>query len=152
MTELDETLDNKFDLERFVSAQKDHYEAAISELRAGEKVTHWLWFIFPQLYELGKSEKAKRFGIRSLEEAKAYLDHPLLGERLRECSEELLKIQGKSAEQIMHHPDDAKLRSSMTLFSIAAGEGSIFRRVLNKYFEGKGDEKTTGILGVDLGF
>src|SRR5438105_3165014 len=118
--------DDRYDLERFVSAQEGVYERANAELRAGRKRTHWMWFIFPQIRGLGTSEMSARFAISSLDEARAYLAHEVLGPRLRESTEIVAAQTGKTADDIFGYPDDLKFHSSMTLFSSAAEEGSIF--------------------------
>ncbi|HTH52526.1 MAG TPA: DUF1810 domain-containing protein, partial [Edaphobacter sp.] len=133
---------DKHDLERFLDAQSGVYEQACAELRAGKKRTHWMWFIFPQIQGLGSSEMAVRYAISSLEEAKAYLEHPLLGSRLRECVGIVLKLEGKSVEEIFGYPDNLKFHSSMTLFAQAATmseEDLVFSQALDKYFSGKED-------------
>ena len=135
------------DLERFLTAQASTYDAALAELRAGRKRTHWMWFVFPQLRGLGRSETARFYGIASLAEARAYLDHEVLGTRLVQCAEALLPHEGKSAREIMGSPDDVKLRSSMTLFAAVAGEGSVFSEVLDRFFDGQPDPLTLGALG-----
>jgi uncharacterized protein (DUF1810 family) len=134
------------DLERFVEAQAGVYEHALAELVAGRKRTHWMWFVFPQLAGLGRSTTAQRFAIRDLDEARAYLAHPVLGPRLAECAAALLPHAGRTAEQILGHPDDLKLRSSMTLFARAADEPGDFERVLKLYYDGP-DEQTLALLG-----
>jgi uncharacterized protein (DUF1810 family) len=135
-----------FDLRRFVDAQADVYEAALAELKAGRKRTHWMWFIFPQLTGLASSVMAQRYAIRSRLEALAYLRHPILGPRLHECAEALLKIDGWTAEQIMGYPDYLKLRSSMTLFAAVAEAASPFATVLERYFPDGRDEYTLKYL------
>jgi uncharacterized protein (DUF1810 family) len=135
-----------FDLARFVEDQSSSYDAALAELRAGQKRTHWMWFIFPQVAGLGFSHMARLYAIRSRAEARAYLDHPILGERLRECVEALLGVEGRSAEQIMGDPDFLKLQSSMTLFAEVSPTDSRFKRVLQKYFAGGRDKKTLDFL------
>ena len=135
-----------FDLSRFIEAQRGVYEQALAELEQGRKQSHWMWFIFPQIDGLGSSSTAKHYAIKSVAEAKAYLEHPLLGARLVKCCEALLNIRGKSASQIFGFPDDLKLRSCATLFSRVAGEGSVFSRVLDQYFEGKPDQRTIELL------
>lgn len=131
-----------FNLERFVAAQAAVYHQVRAELRAGRKRTHWIWFIFPQIAGLGSSSTSVHFAIQSLEEARAYLQHPLLGPRLVECVETLLHLEGRTASEIFPFPDDLKLRSSLTLFECAAGPGSVFSRGLEKYFNGSRDERT----------
>ncbi len=138
--------EDSFALERFIRAQADVYGRAISELRSGRKRTHWMWFIFPQLEGLGHSSAAIFYAIKSIAEARAYLNHAVLGPRLRECAEAVLAIEGQTASEIFQYPDDLKLRSSMTLFAAAAEPGSVFLRVLEKYFAGKQDERTLQLL------
>mgnify|MGYP001390796071 CR=1 FL=1 len=137
---------DKFDLERFVFQQEDSYQFALSEIKAGKKSSHWMWFIFPQIDGLGYSSMARRYSIKSLDEAKAYLEHPILGPRLKECAEALMEIEGKTAEEIFGFPDVLKLKSSMTLFEKAVGENSVFSSVLEKYFNGTRDSLTLDIL------
>jgi uncharacterized protein (DUF1810 family) len=134
------------DLDRFVSAQASIYNQALGEIRSGQKRTHWIWFIFPQIEGLGHSSTSMHYAIRSLEEARAYLQHPLLGPRLIECSEAVLAVQGRTASDILSYPDDLKLRSSMTLFERVAEPGSVFGRVLDRYFQGSRDERTLQLL------
>jgi uncharacterized protein (DUF1810 family) len=122
------------DLNRFVSAQAGVYEEALAELKAGRKRTHWMWFVFPQIAGLGTSPTAQRYAIASLDEARAYLAHPVLGPRLRESAHALLELAGKSAEEIFGSPDDLKLRSSMTLFARAADDPDVFTAVLDRYY------------------
>jgi len=136
----------EFDLERFVSAQEGVYADTLAELRSGRKRTHWMWFIFPQIDGLAMSATSKRYAIRSLAEARAYLDHPILGPRIIECCETLLALEGRSAAEIFGYPDDLKLRSSMTLFSIADPALAVFHSVLDKYFIGMPDERTIQIV------
>jgi len=135
-----------FDLQRFVSAQESVMTRVLAELRAGAKRSHWMWFVFPQIAGLGSSEMAQRYALRSLEEAKAYLAHPVLGERLRDCTAIVAGLEGRSAREIFGWPDDLKLRSSMTLFSRAAADPAPFVAVLEKYFEGKPDDATLARL------
>jgi uncharacterized protein (DUF1810 family) len=135
-----------YDLERFVAAQEDTYTRALAELRGGYKQSHWMWFIFPQIRGLGNSFNTKFYAIKSVEEAKQYLQHPVLGRRLLECTEAVLSTEGRSASEIFGYPDDVKLRSSMTLFAAVAGAYSVFSRVLEKYFNGEGDKKTLQLL------
>ena len=135
-----------FDLERFVSAQRPVYGTVLAELRAGRKRTHWMWFVFPQVLGLGHSATSTHYAIRSLEEARRYLDHPVLGARLVECVEAILAVEGRSASHIFGYPDDLKLGSSMTLFAEAAGPDSVFARVLGKYFDGRRDSQTLELL------
>ncbi len=135
-----------FDLERFVEAQNNNYEDAINEIYNGKKVSHWMWYVFPQLKDLGKTDTAKFFGISSLGEAEAYLKHPLLGKRLIAISEVLLKHQNKTANEIFGKPDDLKLRSCMTLFSQTENAPDIFEKVLDVFYNGEKDVRTLGIL------
>jgi uncharacterized protein (DUF1810 family) len=136
------------DLQRFVSAQDGVHEQALAELRAGRKTSHWMWFVFPQLAGLGSSSMAQRYAIGSLAEARAYLEHPVLGPRLVECAQAVLTHPERTARQVMGTPDDAKLRSSMTLFGLAADEEPVFQRVLDVFFDGEGDSRTVGLLSV----
>jgi uncharacterized protein (DUF1810 family) len=122
-----------YELERFVQAQQPVYAQVIEELRAGRKRSHWMWFIFPQIKGLGRSEMAKHYAISSKDEAVAYLAHPVLGPRLEQCAELVLAIQGKTLNEIFGDPDDLKFHSSMTLFASAAGPVSTFQACLNKY-------------------
>jgi uncharacterized protein (DUF1810 family) len=135
-------LQKGYDLERFVEAQKGIYEQVTSELRAGRKRSHWMWFIFPQSAGLGHSETAQRYAISSLAEAAAYLKHPVLGPRLRECTRLVVDVEGRSIDQILGYPDDLKFRSSMTLFARAGAEEGEFREALEKYFDGVPDPLT----------
>jgi uncharacterized protein (DUF1810 family) len=123
-------------LDRFVEAQDGVYDDALAELSAGHKRTHWMWFVFPQIAGLGSSPTAQRYAIRSLDEARAYLAHPVLGPRLRACAEALLAVQSRSAREILGSPDDLKLRSSMTLFARAADDPALFQAVLDRYYDG----------------
>ena len=136
------------DLERFVNAQdaRGTYASAVDELRAGRKTSHWMWFVFPQIAGLGMSETSRRYAISSLEEARAYLAHPILGARLRECARILAESNGMTAEDIFGPVDAMKLRSSMTLFARAAPEERLFRDVLDRYFGGVADDATDALL------
>ncbi|MBD3784880.1 MAG: DUF1810 domain-containing protein [Micrococcales bacterium] len=140
------------DLSRFVAAQDAGgvYETALAELRAGRKRSHWMWFVFPQVAGLGRSATAQWFGVRGLAEARAYLEHPVLGPRLAECVEALLALGGSDPVAVLGGIDAVKLRSSMTLFAAAAGKGcdGPFRVVLEQYFGGEEDPATLGMLGV----
>jgi uncharacterized protein (DUF1810 family) len=131
-----------FDLERFVTAQEPVYRDVIAELRDGRKRSHWMWFVFPQLRGLGGSAMAARYGISSLEEADAYLRHPVLGPRLRECTQLVNGVQGRSVGEIFGSPDDLKLCSSMTLFARAADDNADFVALLDKFYDGRYDERT----------
>lgn len=141
--------DDPFDLGRFVAAQDADgtYPRAVAELRAGAKTSHWMWFVFPQVAGLGLSATSVRYAIDGLPEARAYLAHPVLGPRLEECANILLGVSGKSAAAILGPVDEAKLRSSMTLFAYADPEREVFRAVLKKYFDGQEDDATTSRLG-----
>ncbi|MBB4658342.1 DUF1810 domain-containing protein [Parvularcula dongshanensis] len=134
--------DDPYDLERFVDAQLPAYARALGELRGGEKQTHWIWYIFPQIAGLGSSPTAQRFAIKSLEEAAAYLAHDVLGARLRECTEAVLAHEGRSANAIFGHPDDLKFKSSMTLFERAAAEPDLYARALDTFYGGERDAET----------
>lgn len=134
------------ELDRFVDAQLDTYERALKEIRSGRKRTHWMWFIFPQIAGLGSSPTAQHYAIRSRAEAEAYLRHPVLGARLIECAEALVGLEGGSAAEVFGFPDDRKLRSSATLFAEVSPTGSVFERLLDKYFGGQRDEKTLQLL------
>jgi len=129
-------------LKRFVDAQNPVYEHVLAELRKGEKEEHWMWFIFPQLRGLGHSHMATAFGVASRQEAEAYLEHPVLGPRLRECTHLVNRIEGRSIHQIFGHPDDLKFRSSMTLFASVAPDNQVFQEALRKYFAGQPDPLT----------
>ncbi|MDT5006396.1 MAG: hypothetical protein QOJ24_3572 [Mycobacterium sp.] len=135
-----------YDLQRFVDAQGRVYDTVVAELRGGRKRTHWMWFVFPQLRGLGSSPTAMRFAISSIDEARAYLDHELLGARLRECADLVRRIDGRTAEEIFGWPDDMKLRSSMTLFARAADDNAEFVAVLDKFYEGEEDPATLARL------
>ena len=137
-----------YDLNRFVEAQKQSYDRALAEIRDGQKQTHWMWYIFPQMEGLGASSMAQRYSISSLAEAEAYLEHPLLGARLRECAEAVLGVEGRSARAVFGSPDDLKLRSSATLFALVSPAGSVFHRLLDTYFEGEPDRQTLRLLGL----
>lgn len=139
--------DDTHDLARFIEAQARVYGNVLAELRNGRKRTHWMWFIFPQLDGLGFSPTAKFFAIRNLDEARQYLQHPLLGARLLECSQLVLGIRDRTVSEIFGYPDDLKLRSCMTLFSCVAAPGSVFGRVLEYCFEGRRDTMTLELLG-----
>lgn len=130
------------DLKRFVDAQQPIYDRALAELRAGHKQSHWMWFVFPQIAGLGRSAMAQRYAIADLDEAKAYLQHPLLGPRLEQCAQALLQHSDRTALQMLGSPDDLKLHSSMTLFAAAAPERAIFQRVLDAFYGGEADRQT----------
>lgn len=136
-------------LERFIQAQEHDFQTALAEVRAGYKCSHWMWYIFPQLKGLGFSSTAQFYGINGKEEAKAYLEHPVLGARFREITSMLLILERKSAVEIFGHTDAMKLRSSMTLFNAVANGEDIFQKVLNKYYDGKADGRTLAMLSHD---
>jgi uncharacterized protein (DUF1810 family) len=129
-------------LKRFLEAQARDYEIALAEIRAGRKRSHWMWYIFPQIKGLGFSSTSQRFAIRDLKEAQAYLRHPVLGARLVEITQTLLKLEGNNAQQVFGSPDDLKLKSCMTLFAAVPGTDPVFGQVLQKYFQGKNDPHT----------
>jgi uncharacterized protein (DUF1810 family) len=134
------------DLHRFLTAQEPTYNTVLAELRAGRKSSHWIWFIFPQIAGLGHSAMAQQYAIASLDEAKAYLQHPVLGQRLRECTQLMLNVTGRSAEEIFPYPDNLKFRSCMTLFMAATTDNKMFQDALLKYFDGKPDPLTLDLL------
>ncbi len=139
-----------FDLSRFTEAHKHDYERALREIRNGRKETHWMWYIFPQIHGLGDSSMSLFYAIRNLDEAAAFLADPYLGMNLREISEALLTLETNRPQDVFYWPDDMKLRSCMTLFSLVdKEENSVFSRVLDKYFGGKQDSKTLEILGIN---
>lgn len=135
-----------YNLHRFLDAQERVYGTVIDELRAGRKSSHWIWFIFPQIVGLGHSGMAQQFAMGSLDEAKTYLQHPVLGPRLRGCTQLVLDTNGRSAEEIFGYPDHLKFRSCMTLFMTAAPDNALFKAALLKYFNGKPDQLTLDIL------
>jgi uncharacterized protein (DUF1810 family) len=139
--------DQSFDLNRFLEAQESIYGTALAELKNGRKLSHWMWFVFPQIDGLGNSPTAKRYAIKSIDEAKAYLNHPLLGARLTECTKALLDIKGLSAADIFGYPDDLKFCSSMTLFESVASHNSLFSEAIDQYFGGERDARTLAIAG-----
>jgi uncharacterized protein (DUF1810 family) len=139
--------ENAFDLARFVDAQQGVYDRAVAEICSGQKRSHWMWFVFPQYQGLGASSTSKYFAIRSLDEARAYLAHPVLGRRLVECAEALIGMNGRTAHEIFGSPDDLKLRSSATLFASVAPAGSVFHQVLDRYFGGQPDPATLRLIG-----
>lgn len=135
-----------YDLTRFLQAQERTYEVAIGEIRGGRKRSHWMWFIFPQYEGLGSSSTSRRYAIRSIAEADAYLRHPILGPRLLECAEAALGIDNKSAREVFGSPDDLKLKSCATLFDQVSPPESVFKRLLEKYYRGEPDERTLRLL------
>ena len=140
-------MDDPHDLERFVTAQEPVIATVRDELRAGRKRSHWMWFVFPQLRGLGTSSMAERFGIASLAEARAYLAHPVLGPRLRECCSLMLEVPGRSANAILGSPDDLKFRSCVTLFSLAQPQEPLFRACLDRFYGGEPDPRTLALCG-----
>ena len=140
-----------YDLNRFVQAQQDDHEQALAEIRSGRKRSHWMWYIFPQLHGLGFSSTAQYYAIKSIEEARAYLAHPILGPRLLQCAEAVVGVEGRSATEIFGSPDDLKLRSCATLFASVSPAGSVFDRLLEKYYGGERDVKTLQLLEIAEG-
>ncbi len=134
-------------LERFIDAQESVYETVRAELAAGKKRSHWMWFIFPQLKGLGRSDTARFFGIDGRDEAVAYWRHPVLGARLKACTQLVARHEEKTAFEILGSPDDVKLKSCMTLFAVVAPGESVFSEVLQRYFEGERDVATLDLLG-----
>jgi uncharacterized protein (DUF1810 family) len=139
-------MQDPFALQRFVEAQDRVYEQVLRELGAGRKTSHWMWFVFPQVAGLGTSPMAARYAIGSRAEATAYAENPVLGPRLRECTEAVIAVEGRTAHQIFGSPDDLKFRSCMTLFSLCAPDRELFRAALDKYFDGAGDGVTERLL------
>jgi uncharacterized protein (DUF1810 family) len=139
------------DLERFVQAQRAMYAQALAELCDGRKRSHWMWYVFPQFEGLGSSPMSRRYAIRSTAEAVAYLAHPVLGHRLSECAAALLALEGRTATEILGFPDDAKLKSCLTLFACVSPAGSIFEQLLGKYFGGERDAETLRLAGRSRG-
>jgi uncharacterized protein (DUF1810 family) len=138
--------DDPHNLARFVQAQERSYAHALAEIKRGRKESHWMWYIFPQFLGLGHSETSRRYSIKSVAEAKTYLQHPILGPRLVECCEATVAVEGRSAHQIFGSPDDLKLNSCATLFAHVSPTGSVFHRLLDKYFDGTPDDKTRHLL------
>jgi uncharacterized protein (DUF1810 family) len=141
--------DDPFDLNRFVEAQQGDFERALAEIRGGRKRSHWMWYIFPQIDGLAFSATSKHYAIKSSAEARAYLAHPVLGPRLLECAETAVGVEGRSATEVFGSPDDLKLRSCATLFASVSPPGSVFDRLLDKYYGGERDQKTLRLLGTD---
>jgi uncharacterized protein (DUF1810 family) len=141
-------VNDPYDLNRFVQAQKNDYARALAEVRGGRKRSHWMWYIFPQFDGLGHSSMSTRYSIKSAAEAEAYLQHPVLGPRLLDCCEAVLGVEGRTAHEIFGSPDDFKLRSCATLFARVSPAGSVFDRLLDKYFQGARDDKTLRLMGV----
>ncbi len=140
-----------FQLRRFETAQEGVYRQALSELHAGRKRSHWMWFVFPQVDGLGSSPTARNYAIKGRDEAEAYLMHPVLGARLNECCEALLQLEDDDATRVLGQPDDLKLRSSMTLFAAVTSPGSVFEQVLAKFYGGEPDPRTVALLGYPQG-
>lgn len=140
--------DDPHNFSRFVQAQEEDYEQALAEIRSGRKRSHWMWYIFPQFAGLGFSAMSQRYAIKSRAEAEAYLRHPVLGPRLVGCTEAALGVEGRSAVEIFGSPDDLKLKSCATLFARVAPQGSVFDRLLAKYFQGERDGQTLRLLGI----
>jgi uncharacterized protein (DUF1810 family) len=136
-----------FDLKRFLQAQECVYTQALSEVRDGRKRSHWMWYIFPQYDGLGLSSTSTRYAIKSVAEAEAYLRHPILGPRLVECCEAAISVEGLSATEVFGSPDDMKLRSCATLFASVSSAGSVFERLLDRYFQGARDNTTLRLIG-----
>ena len=143
---IDQPLDDRFNLQRFLTAQDPVFETVRTELREARKRTHWMWFIFPQINGLGRSPTSKYFALSSKEEAQAYLSHPILGPRLMECTRLIAQIEGRTIGEILGSPDDLKFKSSMTLFAAATPDNRIFLAALEKYFAGENDEATLSRL------
>ena len=139
-------LDSDFDADRFLFAQQDIYSTALAELKNGCKQSHWMWFVFPQLAGLGRSETARYYALSNLTAARQYLNHPVLGARLLECSQAILAVEGRTVQQMLGFPDNLKLHSCMTLFALVCPDGSIFQQVLDKYFAGARDVGTLALL------
>lgn len=139
--EVTEMQDNKQSLDRFIKAQEWDYENALAEIKEGHKRSHWIWYIFPQIQGLGYSSMSQFYAIKDITEARAYIEHPVLGQRLIEISGELLKLPSNDAEDVMGYPDDMKLKSCMTLFSLVS-DNSVFQKVLDKFFDGEKDRFT----------
>lgn len=136
----------KDDLERFLTAQQNYYKIALQEIQAGQKKSHWMWFIFPQIAGLGYSGTAQYYAIKDLNEAREYMEDTILGRNLIEISQTLLDLDSNDAAEVMGWPDNLKLKSSMTLFALAAPECKVFQQVLDKFFGGEKDQKTIDIL------
>lgn len=138
-----------YNLKRFLGAQATIYEKVLAELKAGQKRSHWIWYIFPQYQGLGFSAMSQKYAIQSLDEARAYLNHPVLGDRLIECTTTVLGITGRSAYQIFGSPDDLKLRSCATLFAVVSPADSLFVQLLDRFYHGQRDPKTLQLLGLE---
>jgi uncharacterized protein (DUF1810 family) len=136
-----------YNLGRFLQAQEEDYERALAEIVGGRKRSHWMWYIFPQLDGLGVSSTSRHYAIKGLDETRAYLEHPILGTRLQECAEAVVRLEGRTAREIFGSPDDLKLRSCATLFDRVSPPGSVFDRLLAKYYQGRRDDQTLRLLG-----
>lgn len=141
-------MSDPYDLQRFVDAQDRVYPRVVAELRAGRKTSHWMWFVFPQVAGLGSSPMAERYAITSMDEARAYLAHPVLGARLLECTQLVLNVKGRDISNILGYPDDLKFRSSMTLFAALEDASPVFGAALRQYCSGEPDARTLEILGL----
>lgn len=146
MTSHDPGDPDPYNLARFVDAQADSYERALVEIRSGHKVTHWMWYVFPQLAGLGRSATAQKFAVRSLDEARAYLAHPILGPRLIACADAALSVKERSALEIFGSPDERKLQSCATLFARVAPK-TMFAQLLDRFYQGRRDDATERLLG-----
>ncbi len=135
-----------FNLTRFLKAQEFEYAHALAEIKAGQKRTHWMWYIFPQIDGLAFSSTSRLYAIKSIEEAQAYFDHPVLGSRLLECAEAVMAVEGRSTAEIFGSPDDLKLKSSATLFAFVSKPGSVLHRILKQYYRDMQDERTINLL------
>jgi uncharacterized protein (DUF1810 family) len=140
------TLSDPYELERFVAAQDDDYERALSEIRGGRKRSHWMWYVFPQFEGLGVSATSRHYAVKSVREARAFLAHPVLGPRLLECAEAVLAVDGRTAMDIFGDPDNVKLQSCATLFASVSPPGSVFHRLIDKYFDGQPDTRTIRLI------
>ena len=138
--------DDPHDLGRFLNAQASVYDHALAEIKRGRKTSHWMWYIFPQFDGLGFSSTSRRYSIKSVAEAKAYLDHPILGKRLIACADAVLGVEGRTAFEIFGSPDEMKLKSSATLFASVSPPDSVFARLLDKYYKGERDDKTLRLI------
>jgi uncharacterized protein (DUF1810 family) len=140
--------DDPFNLGRFVVAQEEDYARALAEIRSGRKRSHWMWYLFPQFEGLGSSSTSRHYAIKSVAEARAYLQHPILGPRLLECCAAALGVEGRSALEIFGSPDDLKLRSCATLFASVSPPGSVFDQLLDQFFRGQRDDRTLQLMGI----
>lgn len=133
-------------MERFIRMQEQYFATALEEIKRGRKRSHWIWYIFPQMTGLGLSENSRYYGVKNLQEAQEFLDHPMLGNNLINISNELLQLKKNNATDIFGYPDDMKLQSSMTLFSLVSNANPVFQHVLDKYFDGEKDQRTIELL------